>query len=119
MVFAAHEYTLANLRFALEADPENADVRKALEECQQARDLDRPTLPSTLGREKRINPFLRCDDHNVRQAAARQGDTDTSKATFATLRAWKTTSEHSPMGTCPEALPAGDAPLCLRSRGDS
>lgn len=89
MVFAAHEYTLANLRFALAADPHNTDVVKALDECQRARELDRPTLPSTLGREKRINPFLRCDDHHVREAAASQGETGTSEATFATLRAWK------------------------------
>lgn len=89
MVFAAHEYTLANLRFALAADPHNTDVVKALEDCRRARELDRPTLPSTLGREKRINPFLRCDDRHVREAAASQGDTSTSEATFATLRAWK------------------------------
>lgn len=89
LVFAGHEYTLANLRFASAADPDNADVEKAFEECRRDRELDRPTLPSTLEREKRINPFLRCDDPGVRRAAAGHGDTDTSEATFATLRAWK------------------------------
>ncbi len=89
LVFAAHEYTLANLRFALAADPHNPDVTRAMEECQNARELDRPTLPSTLAREKRINPFLRCRDAGVRQAASAQGDTDSESATFTTLRAWK------------------------------
>ncbi len=89
LVFAAHEYTLANLRFALAADPHNPDVVQAMEECQRARELDRPTLPSTLGREKRINPFLRHATAGVRQAASAHGDTDSDLATFATLRAWK------------------------------
>ncbi|PMR77451.1 hydroxyacylglutathione hydrolase [Billgrantia endophytica] len=89
LVFAAHEYTLANLRFAAAADPNNPDVAAALSDTQRARDLNRPTLPSTLGREKRINPFLRCADPGVRAAAAAHGGTDTDQATLATLRAWK------------------------------
>ncbi|RCV87518.1 hydroxyacylglutathione hydrolase [Billgrantia montanilacus] len=91
LVFAAHEYTQANLTFATAADPNNPDVAMALEETRRARDLDRPTLPSSLGREKRINPFLRCADPEVRAAASQHGNTDTDQATFATLRAWKDT----------------------------
>lgn len=89
LVFAAHEYTLANLRFAKAADPDNPDIDTAEQECRRARELERPTLPSTIGRERRINPFLRCDDAGVRRAAAPQGDTADDLATFATLRAWK------------------------------
>ncbi|MGM0985041.1 MAG: hydroxyacylglutathione hydrolase [Pseudomonadota bacterium] len=89
LVFAAHEYTLANLAFARTADPDNPDVETAQAECQRARELDRPTLPTTLGRERSINPFLRCESAGVRQAAAAHGDTDGSLATFTTLRAWK------------------------------
>ncbi|WP_136246741.1 hydroxyacylglutathione hydrolase [Halomonas borealis] len=89
LVFAAHEYTLANLAFAKAADPDNPDIDSAEQECRRARELERPTLPSTIARERRINPFLRCDDAGVRRAAAHQGDTADSVATFATLRAWK------------------------------
>ncbi|SDJ80016.1 hydroxyacylglutathione hydrolase [Billgrantia gudaonensis] len=89
LVFAGHEYTQANLRFASAADPHNPDVASALAETERARELDRPTLPSQLGRERRINPFLRCADPEVRAAAAAHGDTDTDLATFTTLRAWK------------------------------
>ena len=89
LVFAAHEYTQANLRFALAADPHNPDVAQAMEECQRARELERPTLPTSMAREKRINPFLRVADAGVRQAAAAHGDVDSDEATFATLRAWK------------------------------
>jgi hydroxyacylglutathione hydrolase len=89
LVFAAHEYTLANLRFAQAADPQNRDIAAALAETERSRDLDRPTLPSHLAREKRINPFLRCGDPDVRATASKHGNTDTDQAAFATLRAWK------------------------------
>ncbi len=89
LVFAAHEYTRANLEFARAADPDNSDVRTALADTMLARELDRPTLPSNLAREKRINPFLRTADAGVRAAAAQHGGTDTDEDTFATLRAWK------------------------------
>lgn len=89
LVFAAHEYTLANLRFAQAADPNNAIRDRHLRECQRARELERATLPSTIGRERQINPFLRVDDADVRAAAATQGATDSPQTTFATLRAWK------------------------------
>ena len=89
LVFSAHEYTLANLAFAKAANPGNPDVATAFDECQKARDLDRPTLPTTMERERRINPFLRCDDEDVKRAASAHGSTDSTDATFATLRAWK------------------------------
>ena len=89
LVFAAHEYTLANLRFAKAADPQNTQIDQFHDECQRARELDRPTLPSTIQRELAINPFLRSDRPEVQRAASRQGDTDSAQATFATLRAWK------------------------------
>ena len=89
LIYAAHEYTLANFAFARAADPHNTEVTAALAEVQRARDLDRPTLPSVLSREKLTNPFLRCADANVRATAAQHGDTTTDQATFTTLRAWK------------------------------
>ncbi|WP_129139899.1 hydroxyacylglutathione hydrolase [Modicisalibacter coralii] len=89
LVFAGHEYTLANLRFAQAAEPENPLRDAFLRECQQARSLDRPTLPSNIGRERQINPFLRAAEPGVQRAVAQQGDTGTPLETFATLRGWK------------------------------
>lgn len=89
LVFAAHEYTLANLLFAQAADPSNENIKYALQECEKARALDRPTLPSTIGRELKINPYLRVDTDSVRQAAGTQGSNDDDLATFTTLREWK------------------------------
>lgn len=89
MVFAAHEYTQANLTFACEADPDNRDVFHALEDCRKARETERPTLPSTIGRELLINPYFRVSTQSVRNAAGAQGANGDDLATFTTLREWK------------------------------
>jgi hydroxyacylglutathione hydrolase len=90
-VYCAHEYTLSNLRFASAVEPDNADVRDALAETRRRRERDEVTLPSTLGRERRINPFLRSREGSVRTAAERHAGrrltTDTE--VFAAVRSWK------------------------------
>lgn len=89
LVFAAHEYTLANLAFAAAAEPDNAARDAYRQECQKARDLDRPTLPTSLGRERQINPFLRVDRPALIETLRHQGPVDDEATAFATLRAWK------------------------------
>lgn len=89
LVFAAHEYTTANLRFAKAADPDNDLLDAYQRDCKRARDLERPTLPSNMARELQVNPFLRSDQPGVQRAVATQGKADTPLATFTTLRAWK------------------------------
>lgn len=89
LVFAAHEYTLANLRFAKAADPNNTHLDSAIAQCQALRDQGRPTLPTQLGVERKINPFLRSADHAVQASASPHGATDSPQSTFATLRTWK------------------------------
>jgi hydroxyacylglutathione hydrolase len=71
-VCCAHEYTVSNLKFAREADPDNPDLVAYQRHCEALRAQGLPTLPSTIGLEKKINPFLRGD-----------------LATFTTLRQWK------------------------------
>lgn len=90
-VYCAHEYTLANLRFARAVEPGNADLEAYWRQASAARAEDRPTLPSTIGLERRINPFLRVREPAVRAAAMARGDlkSDTDEAVFATLRRWK------------------------------
>jgi hydroxyacylglutathione hydrolase len=58
-VYCGHEYTVANLRFAAEVDPDNAAVGTALAEARAARERGEPTVPSTIGRELATNPFMR------------------------------------------------------------
>ncbi len=65
-VWCAHEYTAANARFALSLDEPDAERRAALEaharDIFALRDQGRPTVPTLLGREKALNPFLRAED---------------------------------------------------------
>lgn len=60
-VYAGHEYTQTNLRFAHSIEPMNKEVKQALDEVNELRDRDIPTLPTTIGKEKRINLFLQAE----------------------------------------------------------
>jgi hydroxyacylglutathione hydrolase len=89
-VCCGHEYTLANLRFAQAVDPDNEDIARHTEHCQGLRAAGKPTLPSTIGRERRINPFLRCGEPAVISAARAHGATSNSGSdVLAALRHWK------------------------------
>lgn len=89
-VCCAHEYTLSNLRFAAAVEPGNAELPAFASACQRLRDAGEPTLPSTIARERSINPFLRCDQPAVVAAARAHGSTgDTPVEVFAALRRWK------------------------------
>ncbi len=96
LVFCAHEYTLSNLRFALAVEPDNAALQQYEAWCLAQREKDLPTLPSTIGQELAINPFLRCEQAAVIHAAQQFEPalrTATSSLTpaqvLAALRAWK------------------------------
>ncbi|MGP6139017.1 MULTISPECIES: hydroxyacylglutathione hydrolase [unclassified Jeotgalibaca] len=60
-VYAGHEYTQTNLRFAMSETPSNPDILTALHEVNDKRAIEMPTLPSTIGKEKLINLFLNAD----------------------------------------------------------
>ncbi|MFN3814571.1 hydroxyacylglutathione hydrolase [Brevundimonas sp.] len=76
-IWCAHEYTAANARFALSLDEPDGERRGALEaharDIFALREAGHPTVPTMLGRERQLNPFLRAPD----------------AAAFATLRAAK------------------------------
>lgn len=61
-VYCGHEYTVANLRFALHVEPENAAVREALAEAEARRARGEATVPGTIERERATNPFFRFDE---------------------------------------------------------
>jgi len=67
-VYCAHEYTQANARFALSLGEDNPALKARAEEIDRARAADKPTVPSTLGEEKRTNPFLRADEASLAAA---------------------------------------------------
>ncbi|TZF91709.1 hydroxyacylglutathione hydrolase [Cognatilysobacter lacus] len=90
-VCCGHEYTLANAAFAVVVEPDNAALRRRMKEAKTMRDARQPTLPTTIGSELACNPFLRCDQPAVVDAASRRlGRAPAGRVeTFATLRAWK------------------------------
>lgn len=90
-VYCGHEYTQKNLQFARTVEPDNTDIAKTIAQVDALRQNGRPSLPGTLGEERRINPFLRWDNAAVaRAASAHAGRELTDPATiFAELRAWK------------------------------
>jgi hydroxyacylglutathione hydrolase len=90
-MFCGHEYTAANLRFALTVDPDNSTLQEYLGVVERIRAADAPSLPSPLSLEIRINPFLRCDTVAIRGAAEAHAGKPLPQASdvFGVLRAWK------------------------------
>ncbi|HEX7386124.1 MAG TPA: hydroxyacylglutathione hydrolase [Castellaniella sp.] len=91
LVCCAHEYTAANIRWALQVEPENVALQARAREVAELRAQGKPTLPSRLGLELQTNPFLRIRHADVRAAAQRQAANPLSspEAVFACLRHWK------------------------------
>lgn len=90
-VYCGHEYTLANLAFAREVDPDNADLAKRWTDCRKRRCAGLPTVPFTLEEELATNPFLRCSQTPIREAVSRHCGRSLSAPdqVFAELRQWK------------------------------
>ena len=65
-VYCGHEYTEKNLRFAHDLEPANRDIADKLTRVHELRAAGKPTVPSTIGEEKRTNPFLRWDSPELR-----------------------------------------------------
>lgn len=91
-VYCAHEYTLSNLKFALEVEPENAALQKRIVLEQEKRAQDIPTVPTTIGLEIQTNPFLRTRIPavierlvNMNKVSAEQDEA----SNFGALREWK------------------------------
>jgi hydroxyacylglutathione hydrolase len=83
-VYCAHEYTLANARFAASVDPEHAPLRARIAEVEALRARGEPTVPTWLGVERASNPFLRAGDPDL---AARIGMASApAAAVFGELR---------------------------------
>ncbi|MFQ3235413.1 MAG: hydroxyacylglutathione hydrolase [Paraglaciecola sp.] len=90
-VYCAHEYTLANIKFAEQVEPDNQDLLNYKEWAGSQRVDLKPTLPSSIGQQKAINPFLRTDSQQARHNAQQHsGKRLTSpEQVFAALRDWK------------------------------
>ena len=101
-VYCGHEYTAANLRFALACEPGNTAIQQRIITTTELRAANLPTLPSTIALEKATNPFLRCAQAEIICTLKQRGLSDMSEqgelgelaelselAVFTALRAWK------------------------------
>jgi hydroxyacylglutathione hydrolase len=73
LVYCGHEYTESNARFALSLDPDNEALLTRDEDVRHQRAAGAPTVPSTIGEERRTNPFLRAADPYLRARLGLQG----------------------------------------------
>ncbi len=90
-IYCAHEYTQTNLNFALAVEPTNLELINYYNQVQELRDNKQITLPSSIGLEKSINPFLRCHVAEVIESASlyKEMPLNSPTETFAAVRNWK------------------------------
>lgn len=86
-IYCTHEYTLANLAFAAYAEPDNITATNYRQTCEELRHKQLPTLPSSMAIEKKINPFLRCENKKLQQ----QWQANSALDLFSKIRAAKDT----------------------------
>jgi len=72
-VLCGHEYTQSNLRFARHVEPENEAMKDKERWAYEMRNWMCPTIPSSIGEEKKINPFMRV---NLPEVQAKVGAVD-------------------------------------------
>ena len=91
LIYCGHEYTKKNLAFAAIIEPHNNKLMQRINHAETTLNQGLPTVPSTLELELQTNPFLRCQEPQVQQAAVTycgQALAD-NVAVFAALRRWK------------------------------
>ena len=59
VVYCAHEYTEANLKFALTIETDNPTLQERAKEIAALRSAGQPTVPTSIALELDTNPFLR------------------------------------------------------------
>jgi len=77
-LYCAHEYTLANARFAAHAEPGNEAVAERLEQVKALRESGQITVPTTVAQERETNPFVRST--NVEEFAHRRAAKDSFRS---------------------------------------
>ena len=90
-VYCTHEYTLSNIKFARALEPNNSALADYEHLINFKMSNQQISLPTSIGFEKSVNPFLRCNEPTVIQAAQAKTHETLSNAVevFATIRKWK------------------------------
>ena len=90
-VYCGHEYTQSNLAFAITVEPDNQFIKDKIKEVNTLREQNRETLPSDIGSELQINPFMRCEEQTVIDAATNYLGSELKKPyeVLSAIRDWK------------------------------
>ena len=89
-IYCGHEYTLSNLKFALEADDTNKELIEEFKKVKNKINSNIPSLPTTLDKELKVNPFLRCDNINIQNKIIEKFNVSNNELeVFTALRKWK------------------------------
>ncbi len=86
-IYCAHEYTEANSKFVHHLTPNDPKLKKKIEEIKSLRSNKIPTVPSTLGEEKMLNPFLKFDNREYIKSIGMSFDS--SEINFGKIRQMK------------------------------
>jgi hydroxyacylglutathione hydrolase len=91
LVCCAHEYTLSNIRFAKAIEPNNQELINWSNRAESLRSEEKFTVPTTIGLELSVNPFLRCHEASVMKAASSHAGHTVKepKEVFSIIRGWK------------------------------
>ncbi|MBL1421303.1 MAG: hydroxyacylglutathione hydrolase [Alphaproteobacteria bacterium] len=87
LFYCGHEYTTANGEFAISVEPNNIDLQTRVAEVKTLRAQSKPTVPTLLSDELKVNPFLRPNSSEIRKKLNMQSASD--KAVFAKIRTLK------------------------------
>lgn len=90
-VFCAHEYTLSNLTFAAVVMPDNQSLKDYMVKVNALRNDNQATIPTHIGLEKKVNPFLQCDQKSIKTAVSLYCNKEINDEiqVFKNLRLWK------------------------------
>lgn len=88
-VYCAHEYTASNIAFAIAVEPNNEQLQIYRDEVIRLRAQNKSTIPTTLRKEKWINPFLRTREASVIKSVANRTAQNDPISIFTALREWK------------------------------
>ena len=89
-IYCGHEYTLSNLKFALKVDEDNKQLANEYINVKKLISSDIPSLPTNLNKELKLNPFLRCNEINIKNKVIDKFDIiDDELEIFTALRKWK------------------------------
>ena len=91
LVFCAHEYTQSNLEFALNVEPNNLNLINYFNHVTNLRNNGKSTIPTSIGLEKNINPFLRTENSEIIESANLYSESanNSDSAVFKVIREWK------------------------------